>query len=96
MRRDCPDAEPIVCNVCGEQGHMRRECPNKPAQVCRNCGQEGNYSKPHTVSSLSSTPCPINVYPLPIPQVIGLPTARTRARLTTVLFPTWMQRRLGR
>lgn len=41
MRRDCPDAPPMACRSCGEEGHIRKDCPNKPPEVCRNCHEEG-------------------------------------------------------
>lgn len=35
--------QPLVCNLCNEQGHKSADCPNK--DKCRRCGQSGHFAR---------------------------------------------------
>lgn len=35
--------QPLVCNLCGVQGHKSAVCPNK--DKCRRCGQSGHFAR---------------------------------------------------
>lgn len=35
--------QPLVCNLCGVQGHKSAVCPNK--DKCRHCGQSGHFAR---------------------------------------------------
>ena len=35
--------QPLVCNLCNEQGHKSADCPNK--DKCRRCGQAGHFAR---------------------------------------------------
>ena len=35
--------QPLICNLCGVQGHKSASCPNK--DKCRRCGEEGHFAR---------------------------------------------------
>ena len=35
--------QPLVCNLCNEQGHKSVDCPNR--DKCRRCGQSGHFAR---------------------------------------------------
>lgn len=35
--------QPLVCNLCGVQGHKSATCPNK--DKCRLCGKSGHFAR---------------------------------------------------
>lgn len=35
--------QPLICNLCGKQGHKSADCPDK--DKCRRCGQVGHFSR---------------------------------------------------
>lgn len=35
--------QPLVCNLCGVQGHKSSTCPNRDR--CRRCGQSGHFAR---------------------------------------------------
>ena len=35
--------QPLICNLCGKQGHKSADCPDK--DKCRCCGQVGHFSR---------------------------------------------------
>jgi hypothetical protein len=39
LLKDCP--EPMLCNICGKEGHLAKSCEDAPPRVCNNCQEEG-------------------------------------------------------
>uniref|UniRef100_A0A182JPT8 Zinc finger CCHC domain-containing protein 7 n=1 Tax=Anopheles christyi TaxID=43041 RepID=A0A182JPT8_9DIPT len=42
-RYPAPPKKEIICNICGERGHMKFKCRNKPKKaICYMCGEQGH------------------------------------------------------